>query len=43
MHTTEILWLLSWPVFIYISYKLSVYAIKRYESKNEATHHEEAN
>ncbi len=31
MYWTEILWLISWPVFIWISYKLSVFAVKKYD------------
>ncbi len=32
-YISEILWLLSWPVLMYISYKLSVWAIKLWEKK----------
>lgn len=32
-YLSEILWLLSWPVLIYVSYKLSVWAIKYWEKK----------
>ncbi|MGE0076856.1 MAG: hypothetical protein AB7S48_03255 [Bacteroidales bacterium] len=32
-YISEILWLLSWPVLIYVSYKLSVWAIKYWEKK----------
>jgi len=34
MYLTEIIWLISWPVFIWVSYKLSVLAIKRFEKNN---------
>lgn len=33
-YTNEILWLLSWPVLIYVSYKLSVWTVKYWEKKN---------
>lgn len=33
MYWTEILWLFSWPVLIWISYKLSVFAIKKYNEQ----------
>lgn len=33
MYTKEILQFIGWPVMIYISYKLSVWAIKYYEKK----------
>jgi hypothetical protein len=33
MYLTEILWFLSWPVLIYISYKLSVFAVNKLEKK----------
>lgn len=29
----EILWLVSWPVCIFVTYKLAVFAIKKYEKK----------
>jgi hypothetical protein len=29
----EILWLASWPVVIWVAYKLSFWAIRRYEAK----------
>ncbi|MEJ5317069.1 MAG: hypothetical protein WHS63_08670 [Tenuifilum sp.] len=30
----EILWFASWPVLIYVSYLLSVWAVKLWEKKN---------
>jgi hypothetical protein len=33
MYWTEILWLISWPVLIWVSYKLSVWAVKKFEQK----------
>jgi hypothetical protein len=33
MYTTEILWLIAWPVLIYISYRLVLVAIKKFEKK----------
>ncbi|HPD95005.1 MAG TPA: hypothetical protein PLA24_03840 [Tenuifilaceae bacterium] len=33
-HLTEILWFISWPILIYLSYKLSIWAIKIWEKKN---------
>jgi hypothetical protein len=35
MYTSEILWLISWPLFIFVAYKLSAFAIKRYEAKQD--------
>ncbi len=35
MYTEPILWMLSWPVLIVISYKLIKLAIKKFESKIE--------
>jgi hypothetical protein len=35
MYTTEILWLLSWPALIYISYLAVRWAVKKFESKLE--------
>ncbi len=34
MYIQEILWLLSWPVFILISYYVASYAIRKFEKKN---------
>lgn len=31
-HLTSILWLLSWPVLIYVAYRASVFAIKIFEN-----------
>jgi len=33
MYTTEIIWLILWPVLIYVSYRLVLVALKRYEKK----------
>jgi len=33
MYITEIIWLLVWPVLIWVSYKLAAFAIKKYEEK----------
>lgn len=33
-YINEILWFLSWPLLIYISYKLSLWAIKYWEEKH---------
>jgi hypothetical protein len=30
---TEILWLIAWPVLIFISYRLVLVALKRFEKK----------
>jgi hypothetical protein len=35
MYTIPILWLLSWPVLIIISYYLVKWTIKKYEKQNE--------
>lgn len=36
MYTEPILWMLSWPVLIIISYQLIKLAIKKFESKTES-------
>ena len=36
MYTSSILWMLSWPVLIIISYQLVKLTIRKYESKQEA-------
>ena len=33
MYITEIIWLLVWPVLIWVSYKLITLALKKYEEK----------
>ena len=33
MYTTEIIWLLTWPVLIFLSYRLVLIALKRFESR----------
>jgi len=33
MYTTEIIWLIAWPVLIYISYRLVLIALKKFEKK----------
>ncbi len=33
MHTVQILWLLSLPVMIYLSYRLVLIVLKKYEKK----------
>lgn len=35
MYTTPILWMLSWPVLIIISYQLVKLAVKKFEEKLE--------
>jgi len=37
MYTTEIIWLLIWPVLIILSYRLVLIAIKRFEKKRMQT------
>jgi hypothetical protein len=34
MYLTEILWLIAWPVLIFVSYRLVLVALKRFEKKN---------
>jgi len=34
MYTTEIIWLLIWPMLIYLSYRLVLVALKKFEKKN---------
>mgnify|MGYP006948909957 CR=1 FL=1 len=36
-YTKEIISLIAWPVLIYISYKLSVIALKFFDKKNQQT------
>ncbi len=33
IYLTEILWLISWPVLIWVSYKLSVWAVKKFDEQ----------
>ncbi len=33
MYTMEIIWLIIWPVLIFISYRLVLVALKRFEKK----------
>lgn len=35
MYIKAILWMLSWPVLIIVSYQLVKYVVKKYESKPE--------
>mgnify|MGYP006282786421 CR=1 FL=1 len=32
-YLTEIIWLITWPVLIWISYKLSIFAVNKLEEK----------
>ncbi|WP_372949225.1 hypothetical protein [Mariniphaga sp.] len=41
MYTTPILWMLSWPVVILVSYYAVKWAAKKYEAKLEAEETEE--
>lgn len=41
MYTTPILWMLSWPVVIVVSYYAVKWAVKKYESKLETEEKEE--
>lgn len=34
MYLREILWLIGWPVLIYISYRLVLIALKKFEKKH---------
>jgi hypothetical protein len=34
MYLTEILWLALWPVLIFVSYRLVLLALKKFEKKN---------
>jgi len=34
MYTTEIIWLLIWPMLICLSYRLVLVALKKFEKKN---------
>lgn len=33
MYTTSIIWLITWPVFIYLSYRAVLFALKKFENK----------
>ena len=33
MYLAEILWLASWPVFIYIAYRVVFWGVKKFEKK----------
>jgi len=33
MYTTEIMWLIIWPVLIFISYRLVLVALKKFEKQ----------
>jgi len=34
---TEIIWLFSWPLFIFICYQIVRFAVKKYEKLDEKT------
>jgi uncharacterized membrane protein YjfL (UPF0719 family) len=36
MYTSSILWMLSWPVLLIISYQVIKLVVKKYESKLES-------
>ncbi len=36
MYTAQILWMLSWPVLIIVSYQLVKLAVKKYEIRLES-------
>ncbi len=36
MYTAQILWMLSWPVLIIVSYQLVKLAVKKYETRLES-------
>jgi hypothetical protein len=33
MYTSQILWLLTWPALIFISYRMVLWALKKFEAK----------
>lgn len=35
MYLKEILWLISWPVFIFITYRIVLYALRKIEAKDQ--------
>lgn len=37
MYIEEILWLLTWPALIIVSYWLSRFALKKFEEQNDLT------
>ena len=36
MYTAQIVWMLSWPVLIVVSYQLVKLAVKKYENRLES-------
>lgn len=36
MYTAQILWMLSWPLLIVVSYQLVKLAVKKYENRLES-------
>lgn len=34
MYIPEILWLLSWPLLIFVSYRMVLWALKRFENNS---------
>ncbi|SHE84403.1 hypothetical protein SAMN05444274_102552 [Mariniphaga anaerophila] len=40
MYTTPILWMLSWPLLIIVSYFLVKWVVKKYEAKLEEEENE---
>jgi hypothetical protein len=41
MHTTEIIWFLIWPVSIYLTYRVVLYVLHRYEKKMAGKNNEQ--
>ena len=35
MYTSEIIWLISWPIIIWFSYKMARLALKQFEKKEQ--------
>ncbi len=33
MYTASIIWIIVWPVFIYVSYRAVLFALKKFEKK----------
>jgi hypothetical protein len=33
MYTSEIIWFISWPVFIWVNYKITVWTLQRLEKR----------
>jgi hypothetical protein len=37
-HVASLFWLISWPVLVYVTYRVSLYALKLFEKNMEKSH-----